>query len=352
MILENNVDKYNSIIQDIKETYLSKTKYPKLIVGTGLSIYYKLPGMARLAEKLEKEFIACRCVKSQTTWEKVRNDIFNKGLEEGLSKINPYGQDEREFIDRIRKITAKFILEEEIKLFDTIFNSESGFKKLIKYLESTSSNNYPVLDIMTPNYDRIIEIVCDSLKITVTSGFCGDNICSFNNVFLKNPNKFYSKDNFLVRLFKPHGSLNWLKLNGEVILTNDNMRLLKNCDDIEIITPGTSKYEKGLIDENYRVVRETFNETLEIKNYSIVIFGYGFNDEHFNAVLYSKFAYVPILIISKTIKEEIVQKALSNQNLTLFYECAGKNYLVYKKCKYDLEKNMWDIDIFANVFLG
>ena len=44
----------------------------------------------------------------------------------------------------------------------------------------------------------------------------------FNPNILKNPQKFYNiKDNFYVRLFKPHGSINWVRKGDEEFLTND-----------------------------------------------------------------------------------------------------------------------------------
>lgn len=87
-----------------------------------------------------------------------------------------------------------------------------------------------------------------------------------------------------------------------------------------------------------------------VKQYSMVIFGYGFNDEHFNTVLYGKFDDVPTLIISKTIKKDIIEKALNNQKITLIYEDSGVNYLVHKKFKYQLKERMWDINNFLKFF--
>lgn len=53
-----NIDseEFEPIFMDIKERYLSGVYFPKLIVGTGLSIAMNIPGMSKLAEKLEKSF--------------------------------------------------------------------------------------------------------------------------------------------------------------------------------------------------------------------------------------------------------------------------------------------------------
>lgn len=206
---------------------------------------------------------------------------------------------------------------------------------------------------MTPNYDRIIEIVCDSLKINVITGFEGQNICTFNSHILKKPQDTYNiHKKFWVRLFKPHGSLNWLKVNGDTILSNDNMRLHNNSDDIEIITPGSSKYKAGMINPTYRSMREDFNEILDEDNsYSLFIFGYGFNDQHFDNVLFDYFNH-NTLIISKFIKPSVIEMSLRNTKLTLFYEYNKKNYMIYKGKKYEIEDKMWDINIFTSVIIG
>ena len=53
-----NIDseEFEPIFMDIKKRYLSSANFPKLIVGTGLSIAMNIPGMSKLAEKLEKSF--------------------------------------------------------------------------------------------------------------------------------------------------------------------------------------------------------------------------------------------------------------------------------------------------------
>jgi len=45
---------------------------------------------------------------------------------------------------------------------------------------------------MTPNYDCIIEMICDRLCIGVITGFMGELYQVFNPNILKNPQKFYN----------------------------------------------------------------------------------------------------------------------------------------------------------------
>ena len=45
-------DIFDEIVEDIKKNNLSRNIMPKLIVGTGLSLIYGVPGMKALAEYL------------------------------------------------------------------------------------------------------------------------------------------------------------------------------------------------------------------------------------------------------------------------------------------------------------
>lgn len=50
--LEIQSENFDDIVEDIKQRNLSRNNMPKLIVGTGLSIIYGVPGMKDLAEHL------------------------------------------------------------------------------------------------------------------------------------------------------------------------------------------------------------------------------------------------------------------------------------------------------------
>lgn len=52
--LEIHSDSFDNIVEDIKQRNLSRNSMPKLIVGTGLSMIYGVPGMKALAEHLGK----------------------------------------------------------------------------------------------------------------------------------------------------------------------------------------------------------------------------------------------------------------------------------------------------------
>ena len=351
--LDSSSDKFDDIVQHIKDHFLSKNSYPKLILGTGLSRTYNLPGMKELGEELKREFDLSSDSDIKDLWLKKEKHIFEYGLEEGLKDLNLSYPIQRKFVTLTKEITAKFILNEELDKINEIYNNQGGFYKLLKYLRDSVSTNNPILDVMTPNYDRVIELVSDKLGIRVFSGFSGEVFSNFDCANLRNPRNIFNTKEFLLRLFKPHGSLNWINKSDILISTNDSKFLLNEYKNIDIVTPGSSKYEISLINPTYNGIRECFNSQLnDSKPFSMLFFGYGFNDEHFNSTLYARFETTPTLIISKFIKPEIIDMAHKNKNLIIICEIDNKNILIYKKTKYETKEQLWNLDIFTDIMIA
>lgn len=348
--LEIRSEEFDEIVEDIKQRNLSRDNMPKLIVGTGLSMIYGVPGMKALADHLDKEIDKSSKKRLKQIWKKHHEDVNINGLESGLASLT---LKENILVDAIKSITAKYILENEEKLHKEILERDTGFSRLLSYLSGTVSVGKKVIDIMTPNYDRIIEIICDKLEIGVITGFSGSLYGRFNKNLLKQPTEAYNCRNYVrVRLFKPHGSINWINKNGNEYLANDSEILKENSEYIEIVTPGSSKYKEGLINNTFRCMREEFNELLNSEdNYSLLIYGYGFNDDHFDTALFDSFQK-NVLILSRDVKKEIINKALDRKNITIFYHKEGKEYMIYKSKKYIIDLPVWDINQFADLFIG
>ncbi len=159
---------FEQFFSDIKERYLSSTNFPKLIIGTGLSIAMGVPGMSDLAKRLEQDIQNSQDEEMKVKWKSYSDKIKKDGLEAGLSDISP---SDISLVEKIKEITGEFILDEEYKKHLSILEKSSGLEKLLIYLSNTVSVNNSIIDIMTPNYDRIIEIICDKLKLPITLGF-------------------------------------------------------------------------------------------------------------------------------------------------------------------------------------
>ena len=58
-------------------------------------------------------------------------------------------------------------------------------------------------------------------------------------------------------------------------------------------------------------------------------------------------------------KKTFLERAMDNKNWTVFYkneeeeeEIELESYMIYKGEKYSLNDDLWDINVFSNVFLG
>lgn len=332
-------EEFSKIAQDIKERFLGQVAFPKLIIGTGLSLMYDLPGMAALANRLN-DFISQELA-LKDEWEKIYEDVCKSGLESALYRdVSP------NLLHRIKIITSAYILESEKKKLFSIFDKETGFTTLLKHLKNSLSENNPYIDIMTPNYDRIIEVCCDKVGLSVVTGYTGFiyKKNDFNKMIKKN--KFNNHEKF-VRLFKPHGSINIISKNNECIECNDFSFLEENVDKIQIITPGKSKYKSSLTNMVYARPRESFDNILRNdKNYSLITFGYGFNDEHFNKPLFEALDNNSkgMLIISYLVQDNIIQQALTNSKIVVFCNNKERSTLIYNKTEYQLTENLSDIN--------
>lgn len=257
-------------------------------------------------------------------------------------------------------LSSETLLEKtESKAQENILNKESGFEQLIRYLSKTVSVNNNIIDIMTPNYDLIIERVADKLNLSTTLGFTGNIYQKFNKKYLTEPHSFYCKNISVLRIFKPHGSINWVNEEYKTIQINDNSYLEKNSNHIEIIAPGIFKYEYGMTHDVFRSHREAFNEVIssEKENYSIFIYGYGFNDAHFDAIFLE--TSKNIIVLSKEIKQEIIDRAIEGLNWTLFYDSVigerktnNYSYMIHKGIRYEVDIDLWNLNVFSEVFIG
>ena len=348
---------FKEIFSDIKNRYLSTANFPKFIIGTGLSIVMGVPGMGKLADELDKNFSLVENNEYKQFWKECNSIVRNDGLEAALLTIS---NTENAFVEKIREITGKFILESDYAVRENILRDSSGFEKLLNYLNKTVSVNKKIIDIMTPNYDLIIETIADKLNLTTTLGFKGNLFQKFDSELLKDPYKYYKKSTTILRIFKPHGSINWINRGAITYQTNDYCYLEKNSNCIEIIAPGSMKFQYGMTHNLLREHREIFNSvfTDNKSSHAIFIYGYGFNDEQFDTVFEN--TNKDVIVLTMDIKEEVIKRAVSNKNWTLFYKnVIGKkqnttnlSFMVYKGKKYKIDESLWDLEKFVELFTG
>ncbi|WP_434043051.1 MULTISPECIES: SIR2 family protein [Sorangium] len=248
------------------------------IVGSGLSAAEGLPTMWTLEQHLQNSISPNISPELASQWEAIQIRLkTGKGLESALSEVPPGPELE----ERIVTLTAELVTERELAAVQSVISGERilPLTRLLKHMSVPRSGG---INIVTYNYDRLIEIAAEMAGLGVDTMFYGHYHAKLDATLSKESflaqlvekkgtaTKRYRKR---VNLYKPHGSLDWFEFGGEPIrcpLPISSRRL--------IITPGNRKYRKGY-DAVFESHRQRGNEAIDNASQYLII-GYGFNDDH------------------------------------------------------------------------
>lgn len=140
---------------------------PLILVGSGGSAPYGLPSMTELGNHLVNSLDIK--YKTDYSWNRFYENLSNgQDLETALSDI-PLSDG---IIEDIRIETWNLISKKDLILFrDVIFNNKTiDIGRLIKKFYQAHPK---CVNVITTNYDRVIEYACDSLKLPICTGFSG-----------------------------------------------------------------------------------------------------------------------------------------------------------------------------------
>jgi len=248
-----------------------------VIAGCGLSSSEGLPCMYSLAQHL-LDVVLARIPKAQMKyWDGIADALSNGvGLEQTLA-----GRDLPNEIDEILSLeTAQFIKKSEESVFNEVLNGQRTlrFSSLVQAFPPSLRG----IPVVTTNYDRLIELSCEVVGLHADSMFIGNSIgrfhpkesaYSFCRGIRRRQGKIVLEYAPRMKIFKPHGSLDWYVSDGRPLRCPYNINL-----PALIIPPGETKYRAGY-QEPFDAHREHANREIDIgKRYLII--GYGFNDDH------------------------------------------------------------------------
>jgi len=224
-----------------------------------------------------------------TYWKKIQNALSaGKGLEAALSLP------ETEISDALTQIivnhTAECISLKERPVIENVLTGGKvlAFTRFLRKNKAIISRSGT--PIITTNYDRLLELAVEQADLDLNTMFSGQFISRISEhkseialleQKLTNPLKGKRRLGYRphCKLFKPHGSLDWYKLDDDAYIRYLGALTLPKL----LITPGTNKYRKGY-DEPFELQRTRANDRIA-KSKRLFIIGYGFNDEHLEKAL-------------------------------------------------------------------
>ena len=323
---------------------------PVLVIGSGASVTYNIPGMSALAMELKKFFISHTYTNPEST-KAVNKFIENldngMGLEDALLNTKATDEVENDIVRNVWNLVGQADREVYNRLLD---GEEMKLKPLLEYL----IYKYPakVSNIITTNYDRIIEYAACQTDAYVNTGFTPCTIGRPYNKIDFLPKKLDSEYTGTLSIWKVHGSLDWFKKDEKVMS-------LTNIDSIPpdyvpcIITPGTNKYERTQ-QEPYR---EIFSHVDTVFNTAtgFLCIGYGFNDSHVHPVLLkiAKKRNVKILIVTKDITKPITENVINAGYDYIAIYSDGADGTIFKTSSDSMtipDEIYWSIDGFEKIY--
>ena len=318
-----------------------------IVVGLGPSAAFGLPTMDTIAKRLLGEFSSGLNVEDQKAWSIVSERLkTGTGLESALQSVQLCDS----LYEQIVRITGSEVIARESEAIAAMFSSDvmPPFARLLKYLSPGS----PALNVVTTNYDRLIEVQAELAGLGVDVGYPGSYASPYNpessakihKSRVKEGKSFRTRQDSHVRVYKPHGSLDWTRAHGFV-----RRSMAHVVPYPAIIAPGPSKYRTGY-EEHFARERELAIVALKAAQRFIVI-GYGFNDDQLEqSWCYNLMCDKPLLILTKTLSPNALQLIAKSKFVLAMSELEGQNgCTLVSESKSDakcVERDIWSLDGF------
>ncbi len=257
--------------------------------------------MGRLATHLLEEIpkrYSTLVAGAQTAWDRISVELTNgAGLETALgSDVLP-----ESLVEILTSEIATLVRHAELAAIGQIMDADAvpALGRLLDHTLKVSD----ITDVVTTNYDRLVEVHAARAGVSVDTMFYGHTLGRLNasrsHDELLRPRTVPGKASAMqlatwphIRLAKPHGSLDWVSHHDQLLRSELEIPGTK-----QIIAPGGGKYRLGY-EIPFDAHRNRANDAIDGAS-ALLFLGYGFNDEHLQTHLRHKFPQVPVVIVAK-----------------------------------------------------
>jgi hypothetical protein len=203
-----------------------------------------------------------------------------------LAFIQAILKTERDFLNKLKAEDEKGILA---------FNLLKSF--ILSFTSRAASRER--LNIFTTNYDRFIELACDSTGVLLLDRFKGKILPIFRNTRLEldyhyNPPGIRGEPRYVegvARITKLHGSIDWKFTDDKIIRSllpfgaeETHPEIPEKVTEQVVIYPNSSKDIETAFYPYAELFRD-FSSAVCQPNSVIITYGYGFGDSHINRVI-------------------------------------------------------------------
>ena len=300
--------------------------------GAGTSCAFGLPNITQLTDNVKEQL------------DSTQKEIINN-LEKTIKDLNGKAaltiEDLLNYIREIRFLTndradydfngvtgvqAKELDQLICRLIFKIIKSDTenaDIKELRRFFGWYETVNRGFIkEIYTCNYDMLLEMAMEANRTVFYDGFSGSYEPFFSPDSLELFPGENDSTNKWIRLWKLHGSLNWLKIPASALSAAHIIRVSKRSDEPKnelMIYPSRDKYNLSR-KEPYIAYFDRFKKYLNQGELVFIICGYSFGDEHINEIIFNALRnnnrlYVLVLCYSDDQVDSMAAYATSFINL-------------------------------------
>ena len=218
----------------------------------------------------------------------LEHQLQNRNLEGALSRIRRIATliSGAETVDGLTGEQAKELDKTICRQIVIALNTNPDDNDAVIHLAgwAARANYHLPVELFTVNYDLVLEAALEQLRVPYFDGFIGNINARFHTELVESlpGSDTEFMPSFLVRLWKLHGSVNWI--------WNSNNQIVRLGQAVPeglpaAIYPSDTKY-----DESRRVpfvvLQDRFRRALHQPETLMLISGYSFGDDHLNELIY------------------------------------------------------------------
>ena len=306
-----------------------------LFLGAGASVPFGMPTTKQFKERL----LAMPESKDQGIMKELLRVSNYKDIEHvlrGIEDIENMGERGKSFLNSLKATDKQYLKLDFGKMLEELDICRKNINKYVYEFYSFDKNKIEMvrthydsllkniegkINIVTTNYDRILE------KYVISAN--GKNFCDGFKYDANMDERIFHQDNFdenindvnIINIYKLHGSLNWKKIDGDIIRQDKEEQNRVESENI-LIYP-TLDPKDGLDVEPFASINDKFKVHMGIVDVCVVV-GYSFRDSHINDI-FKEFVKSgkELIIISPTVESDLKDiDFISDKNSTLINNSA------------------------------
>ncbi len=253
--------------------------------------------------------------------EAFKKQLENRNLEQALSRLRRIAAlvSPGQSVDALSSTQAtdldRAVCQEIVKALEIKSTSDLTSVEYVAAWAGASQYHLPV-EIFTVNYDLLFETALERRRVPYFDGFVGTLKARFHTELVEGSigRNEECVPAFFVRLWKLHGSVNWLWETQNIVRLGQPV----SSSLAAAIYPSDAKY-----DESRRipfvVLQDRFRRALQEPETLVIISGYSFGDEHLNELIFDAAARRPrsefLAFCHSAIPDVLLKRASNTPNL-------------------------------------